>query len=124
MIDPDFIKRCNEMAKPIADEIESTFRNKHRIQMNIYNRTENKRISQQKCDTRRRKVYREAKELLTWEEIENINDFYQNCPEGYEVDHIQPISRGGKHTLSNLQYLTKEENMKKMCTWKPWEQYE
>lgn len=123
MIDPDFIKRCNDMAKPIAEEIEREFRKKHRMKMNEYNKTEQKSISQQKCDERRRKVYRESYENLSWEEIQNINDFYRNCPLGYEVDHIQPISRGGKHILSNLQYLTKQENMKKMCTWKPYEKF-
>jgi 5-methylcytosine-specific restriction endonuclease McrA len=39
--------------------------------------------------------------------------FYFNCPEGYEVDHIMPISKGGLHSLENLQYLTISENRKK-----------
>ena len=42
-----------------------------------------------------------------------IQKFYLNCPEGYEVDHIIPISKGGLHTLENLQYLTISENRKK-----------
>lgn len=42
-----------------------------------------------------------------------IREFYEACPEGYEVDHIVPISRGGLHTLSNLQYLTRTENRRK-----------
>ena len=42
-----------------------------------------------------------------------IQEFYNNCPEGYEVDHIIPISKGGLHDLSNLQYLTIQENRKK-----------
>lgn len=39
--------------------------------------------------------------------------FYINCPIGYEVDHKIPISKGGLHTMSNLQYLTISENRKK-----------
>jgi hypothetical protein len=42
-----------------------------------------------------------------------IKEFYDNCPIGYEVDHITPISKGGLHTLSNLQYLTIIENRRK-----------
>jgi hypothetical protein len=42
-----------------------------------------------------------------------IREFYAACPEGYEVDHIIPISRGGPHTLDNLQYLTRTENRRK-----------
>ena len=46
-------------------------------------------------------------------DIKAIKEFYFNCPEGYEVDHIIPVSKGGLHTLSNLQYLTIAENRKK-----------
>lgn len=46
-------------------------------------------------------------------DINAIQQFYINCPEGYEVDHIIPISKGGLHTLDNLQYLTISENRKK-----------
>lgn len=42
-----------------------------------------------------------------------IKEFYDNCPSGYEVDHIIPISKGGLHVLQNLQYLTVEENRRK-----------
>ena len=48
-----------------------------------------------------------------WADRAAIREFYANCPEGYEVDHIIPISRGGLHTLENLQYLTIHENRSK-----------
>lgn len=42
-----------------------------------------------------------------------IKLFYANCPEGHEVDHIIPISKGGLHHQDNLQYLPILENRRK-----------
>ena len=42
-----------------------------------------------------------------------IREFYASCPKGWEVDHIIPISKGGLHTLENLQYLPMSENRSK-----------
>ena len=36
-----------------------------------------------------------------------------SCGESFHVDHIQPISKGGLHCLSNLQILSAEENLRK-----------
>jgi len=53
-----------------------------------------------------------------WADLKGIQWFYEDCPEGYEVDHVAPL-RGknvcGLHILSNLQYLPKEENRLKGC---------
>ena len=46
-------------------------------------------------------------------DLKAIKEFYDNCPPGYEVDHIIPISKGGLHTLNNLQYLTVSQNRSK-----------
>lgn len=46
-------------------------------------------------------------------DIPALQQFYLNCPKGHEVDHIIPISKGGLHSLENLQYLTITENRKK-----------
>jgi len=45
--------------------------------------------------------------------VKELQLFYLNCPEGHEVDHIIPISKGGLHSIENLQYLTISENRKK-----------
>lgn len=49
-------------------------------------------------------------------DINAIKEFYKNCPEGYHVDHIIPLQGknvSGLHIISNLQYLTPEENTRK-----------
>lgn len=48
---------------------------------------------------------------------EKINEIYRNCPSGYHVDHIIPLSLGGKHHEDNLQYLTPYENRSKNNRW-------
>lgn len=46
-------------------------------------------------------------------DMEKIREIYLNCPDGYEVDHIIPIAKGGLHHQDNLQYLTISENRSK-----------
>jgi hypothetical protein len=51
-----------------------------------------------------------------WANLSHIEEFYANCPEGYEVDHIIPLQGknvSGLHVENNLQYLTVVENRTK-----------
>ena len=59
--------------------------------------------------------YRATKYAQTPQDVDRkaIQEFYANCPKGYEVDHIVPISKGGLHHIYNLQYLTITENRRK-----------
>lgn len=48
-----------------------------------------------------------------WADKNKIYEVYNNCPDGYSVDHIIPLNGkivSGLHVASNLQYITKEEN--------------
>ena len=46
-------------------------------------------------------------------DINLMKNIYIFCPDGYEVDHIIAIARGGFHHQDNLQYLPVKENRKK-----------
>ena len=52
----------------------------------------------------------------SWSERELIRQFYKDCPEEYEVDHIIPLQGetvSGLHVLANLQYLLVLNNRRK-----------
>ena len=51
-----------------------------------------------------------------WSDKLVIDMIYQDCPEGYHVDHIIPLQGenvSGLHVAWNLQYLTPEEKLRK-----------
>jgi len=124
MIDKEFIERASVLMKPEIDD----FLEKRRNKINSWNKdnplklkksqkkyyeTDKGKYAISKRVFNRRSKFKEACEDLEWEEKQNIGRFYKNCPRGYEVDHIIPVSKGGKHCLSNLQYLTHQENRRK-----------
>lgn len=58
----------------------------------------------------------------SWADLEAIGAFYNDCPPGYEVDHVIPLNGknvSGLHVLNNLQYLTRSENASKGNNYAP-----
>lgn len=53
------------------------------------------------------------KQTPDYANISLIEDIYCSCPEGYHIDHIIPLSRGGLHYESNLCYLPARINLSK-----------
>lgn len=73
---------------------------------------------------KRRALKKQASVELTPEELQFIEDMYIMCRSISEVtgvvhhvDHIKPISKGGKHHPDNLQILTATENLQKHAKW-------
>lgn len=56
---------------------------------------------------------RNASVPLTSLEQSQMRSLYENCPDGYEVDHIIPLTKGGLHHPLNLQCLPALENRTK-----------
>jgi len=75
---------------------------------------ENNRGKVRAANARRRAAKNKA--TPSWCELDKINEFYDNCPEGYHVDHIIPLQGEvvcGLHVLDNLQYLSAFDNLSK-----------
>ncbi len=60
--------------------------------------------------------FRKIKQRTFPEQKNAIEEFYHNCPRGYHVDHVIPLTHrlvSGLHVLANLQYLPASDNVKK-----------
>lgn len=70
------------------------------------------------------KKYRARKHqrMPMWADESKIREFYLNCPDGHEVDHVVPLFGelvSGLHVHTNLQYLTVEKNRSKSNRFDP-----
>jgi len=76
------------------------------------------------CNTRSRlHQSKRRRRIPAWVDMDKIYEIYENCPEGYEVDHIIPLAGklvSGLHVPENLQYLTRKENAEKSNKFTPY----
>ena len=109
--------RCWECAKakskrnnPNNDTL--SWQRKNREHLRAYQKEYYKDKYKERNGTNARRV----RERQVYDDKKEIAEFYRNCPKGYHVDHIIPLngkSVSGLHTISNLQYLPANENLRK-----------
>lgn len=110
---PDKSKGWHSMCKPCLYEYGSNryFNNKEQHkEWNTNWRANNpdkaKAIAAKRRATKNNAVMEDA-------DLEVIKIIYLQCPEGYHVDHIMPLSKGGLHHQNNLCYLKAADNLHK-----------
>jgi CRISPR/Cas system Type II protein with McrA/HNH and RuvC-like nuclease domain len=120
----EFVTRAQEFAKPMCEQNDIERRSKLKKwqieNKDKYKKSQKKYALSEKgkeASVRRnnnRKYYEiQSQKGISLEELELVKLFYRDCPEGLEVDHIIPVSKGGKHCLNNLRYITRDENREK-----------
>lgn len=121
IFDDEQIRKLNEQLIPIAEKITKETLRKYRSTPNAkasvkkgnlrYHQTEKYKLSRRRKRQERTRVLDQA--ILDNHELSLLQQFYGEMPKGYDMDHIIPISKGGKHCLANLQWLTKKDNLRK-----------
>lgn len=128
----EFVKQVQEKYgeefRKKADELNSLNKERDRLCRKRYYETHRDwiheigkayRFTERGCEVARRsskKRYenlKKSRQGLTSIDRKEIREFYRNRPQGFHVDHIIPIGKGGRHHISNLQYLTAEQNWEK-----------
>jgi hypothetical protein len=66
-----------------------------------------------KASHAKRRSLKKAQNTCASADMKLLNLIYLLCPEGYHVDHVMPLSKGGEHHPNNLQYLPAIINLKK-----------
>ena len=121
------LKRCPQCEKVKNTEYKLKNKAQIAIKKKIYNENNKEKIAKiqkEYIDNNRSKIRaknakRRASKLSatpSWADQVAIQEIYAQCPEGYHVDHIEPLQGKnicGLHIASNLQYLTPEENLSK-----------
>lgn len=75
-------------------------------------RTQEQKLAQNRANVNKYNALK--RDAVTPEsDFDLIKEIIKACPKGYDVDHIVPISKGGKHHQDNLQYLPLSENRRK-----------
>ena len=112
-----WIKDIQILMTPLVQKIHKEYyqrenaRSSRKNSVNKYNQSPKGQIVRKRVHALRHRRVRYFN--IPPDEKEMIRQFYAQCPDGYVVDHIFPISKGGSHSLMNLQWLRPNVNAKK-----------
>lgn len=107
----EWIKYAQEFLKEEALKARSYYPSKNdtlaaKERRKRYEKSEKGKIARKRVLATRAKRIRDYK--ISKEQKKLLKKFYAECLFGYEVDHIISLRIGGKHELSNLQWLPKK----------------
>lgn len=125
-------KKCcqqyRQQSKAQKSEYDKKYREQHGTKLNRY-RNQYYKDNKQKLNAYRKKHYEQNKsdyiansakrkadkrnQTPDFANLELIARIYRFCPEGYHVEHMVPLKRGGFHHESNLCYLPSATNLEK-----------
>jgi hypothetical protein len=110
---PDKLKGWHTMCKPCLHEYGSAryFDNKDQHREWHKNWRANNPGKVKAIGAKRRA--RKSGAISSDSDLELIAKIYSQCPEGYHVDHIIPLSKNGSHHQDNLCYLKRADNLHK-----------
>jgi thymidylate synthase len=87
--------------------------------LEMWDKRGGRNTEKQKAAKNKANVYayraRKYNAIVESSDLKLIRQIYENCPDGYHVDHIVALAAGGLHHQNNLQYLPISENCKKGC---------
>ena len=105
-----------EKHKALQKKFQKKWRDKNLEKVKTYNKKykkENRGLYNHHQALRRARI---KQQTPPWANLDKIKEIFINCPKGYEVDHIHPLSKGGLHVDYNLQHLSISENRRKHNT--------
>lgn len=108
-------QQISDYARQYAKANREVLKEYHR-EYSVQWRNKNRGLVNAKAAEYRAAKLRQTPKWLTEEQKKTIIMIYQNCPAGYEVDHIIPLRHQevkGLHVPWNLQYLKMQDNRSK-----------
>lgn len=117
---PEVIKASREQWKQKnLDKVRETKRlwaqenPEYQLEYNRAARAENPKKFRAQVAVRRKRVQQATP---PWADIKELRAFYEDCPQGYHVDHVIPLNGelvSGLNVMENLQYLPALDNLRK-----------